>query len=114
MITDGPGRGLDPTDGASWTDERGLHWRRRSAIDGKRLRKLLASAEVRVLHWSNATGETRDVPIGERERLRHAIERTLSDSDLRECEPSFYAYDFKGPNHETLVIISEHRSDVPE
>ena len=114
MITDDSGKRLDPTDGASWTDEDGRPWRRRSAVYGKRLRKLLTSAEVRVLHWNNTTGETRDVPIGGREHLRHAVDNSLTGSDLRECEPTFYAYDFKGPDHETLVIISEHRHDLPE
>ena len=113
MATDDSGKGQDPTDNASWTDEGGVRWHRRSAIYGKRLHKLLASADVRVVHWSNEGGETRDVAVVDRELLRHAVDRTLSDSDIR-YERSLYAYEFKGPNHETLVIISEHRNDLPE
>jgi hypothetical protein len=60
----------DPTDGQDWTDEHGVQWRKRSGIDGKRLRKLLASADVRVLLWNNTTSEIRDVPTDEMDVLR--------------------------------------------
>jgi hypothetical protein len=42
-----------------------------------------------------------------------SVERSLRDSDWRECHPCFYAYDFKGPNHETLVIVTKFGTTCP-